>query len=53
MKLIKEFFIRQAQYNQTVRELNSLSNRDLNDLGIDRSDIRRIARDHRDALKRQ
>ena len=30
-------------YNRTVHELNSLSNRDLNDLGITRGDIRAIA----------
>jgi uncharacterized protein YjiS (DUF1127 family) len=32
-------------YNRTVTELESLSNRDLADLGIARSDIPRIARD--------
>ncbi|CDP53639.1 DUF1127 domain-containing protein [Paradevosia shaoguanensis] len=35
-----------AAYQQTVRELNALDNRQLNDLGITRSDISRIARDH-------
>ena len=39
-----------AAYQQTVRELNSLDNRSLNDLGINRSDIERIARDHVSAL---
>ena len=33
-------------YQQTVRELNSLDNRSLTDLGIARVDIPRIARDH-------
>ncbi|GLQ57611.1 DUF1127 domain-containing protein [Devosia nitrariae] len=33
-------------YQQTVRELASLDNRQLNDLGISRADINRIARDH-------
>jgi uncharacterized protein YjiS (DUF1127 family) len=33
-------------YQQTVRELNSLDNRSLTDLGISRTDIPRIARDH-------
>jgi len=32
-----------AVYRQTVRELQSLGNRDLADLGIHRSEIRRIA----------
>jgi len=33
-----------AQYQRTVRELNSLDNRQLNDLGITKSDIKNIAR---------
>lgn len=32
-----------ALYRQTLRELNALSGRDLADLGIHRSSIRRIA----------
>jgi uncharacterized protein YjiS (DUF1127 family) len=39
-----------AAYQQTVRELTSLDNRQLNDLGISRSDIQRIARDHARSL---
>lgn len=39
-----------AAYQQTVRELNSLNNRQLNDLGISRTDISRIARDHASSL---
>ncbi len=35
-----------SAYQQTMRELNSLDNRQLNDLGITRTDIQRIARDH-------
>ncbi|TIP99405.1 MAG: DUF1127 domain-containing protein [Mesorhizobium sp.] len=31
-------------YNETVRELNRLNARQLNDLGINRADIERIAR---------
>ncbi|PAP96322.1 DUF1127 domain-containing protein [Mesorhizobium wenxiniae] len=31
-------------YNETVRELNRLNARQLNDLGISRGDIERIAR---------
>ncbi|MEQ1936747.1 DUF1127 domain-containing protein [Mesorhizobium sp. CN5-321] len=32
------------RYNQTVRELSRLNSRELNDLGITRSDIERVAR---------
>lgn len=32
------------RYRDTVSELNRLSNRELNDLGIARSDIRDVAR---------
>ncbi|NMA99251.1 MAG: DUF1127 domain-containing protein [Phyllobacteriaceae bacterium] len=39
-----------AAYNRTVRELNALGNRELTDLGITRSDIDRIARDHASAI---
>jgi len=39
-----------AAYQQTVRELNALDNRQLSDLGITRLDIQRIARDHARAL---
>jgi len=33
-----------AQYQQTVRELNALDNRQLTDLGIARADIKSLAR---------
>lgn len=33
------------RYNRTVAELESLSNRELADLGISRGDIRRVARE--------
>jgi uncharacterized protein YjiS (DUF1127 family) len=31
-------------YNETVRELNKLNSRQLNDLGINRGDIEKVAR---------
>ena len=39
-----------AAYQQTVRELASLDNRQLSDLGINRTDIQRIARNHANSL---
>jgi len=36
---------RWRRYRQTVRELESLSTRELGDLGIIRADIPRVARD--------
>ena len=36
---------RRAVYRQTVRELNALTTRDLNDLGISRSMIHGLARE--------
>ena len=43
---IRQTFKKWAAYQQTVRELTALDNRQLNDLGITRNDITRIARDH-------
>ena len=43
---IRKTFKKWAAYQQTVRELAALDNRQLNDLGISRTDINRIARDH-------
>ena len=43
---IRQTFKKWAAYQQTVRELTALDNRQLNDLGITRTDITRIARDH-------
>lgn len=36
---------RYARYRQTYKELSRLSDRDLKDLGINRSDIKAISRD--------
>ncbi|WP_417581619.1 DUF1127 domain-containing protein [Pelagibacterium sp.] len=47
---IRKTFQKWSAYQQTVRELNSLGNRELNDLGISRGDIERIARDHASQL---
>lgn len=43
---IRQTIKKWAVYQQTVRELAALDNRQLSDLGINRSDIQRIARDH-------
>lgn len=43
---IRQTFKKWAAYQQTVRELNALDNRQLSDLGISRTDIQRVARDH-------
>ena len=43
---IRQTFRRWNAYQQTVRELNALDNRSLNDLGISRGDISRIASEH-------
>ncbi|WP_022707685.1 DUF1127 domain-containing protein [Paracoccus zeaxanthinifaciens] len=40
---LQENRARRAVYKQTVRELNALTTRDLNDLGISRSMITRLA----------
>jgi uncharacterized protein YjiS (DUF1127 family) len=47
---IRQTLKKWAAYQHTVRELTSLDNRQLNDLGIARTDIQRIARDHVRAL---
>jgi uncharacterized protein YjiS (DUF1127 family) len=47
---IRQTLKKWAAYQQTVRELASLDNRQLNDLGISRGDIQRIARDHVSSL---
>ena len=39
-----------AQYQRTMRELNALDARQLNDLGISRTDIQKIAREDARAL---
>ena len=43
---VRKTFRKWQAYQQTVRELNALDNRQLNDLGITRGDISRIARTH-------
>jgi uncharacterized protein YjiS (DUF1127 family) len=37
-------FTNWVKFRQTVSELGRMSSRELNDIGIDRADIRRIAR---------
>lgn len=40
---LKTSLVQRAIYRKTIQELNALSNRDLADLGIGRSQIRRVA----------
>jgi uncharacterized protein YjiS (DUF1127 family) len=47
---IRQTLKKWSAYQQTVRELASLDNRQLNDLGISRNEIQKIARDHARAL---
>ncbi|MDP1731140.1 MAG: DUF1127 domain-containing protein [Devosia sp.] len=47
---IRQTLKKWAAYQQTVRELTALDNRQLNDLGINRTDIQRIARDHASSI---
>ena len=47
---IRQTFKKWQAYQQTVRELASLDNRQLNDLGITRADIQKIARNHAQTL---
>lgn len=44
-KTLKTRYSQWQRYSRTVRELEALSNRDLADLGISRSDIGRVARE--------
>jgi Uncharacterized conserved small protein len=43
---IKKAFAGWTTYRNTVRELSRLDNRTLDDLGITRGDIDRLAREH-------
>lgn len=43
---IRDRFRKWAEYQRTVRELTELDNRSLSDMGINRADIRAIAREH-------
>jgi len=43
---VSRAFKRWKEYNTTVYELNRLTDRDLNDLGIHRCDIEFVARKH-------
>lgn len=43
---VKAAYALRVEYNRTYAELQSLSDRELNDIGVRRCDIRDIARDH-------
>ncbi|MES0827511.1 DUF1127 domain-containing protein [Ruegeria sp. SCP11] len=42
----KEAYTLRAEYNRTYSELQGLTDRELNDIGVRRCDIKDIARDH-------
>ena len=44
-KLVKDAMARRRLFNQTLAELNALSDRDLTDLGISRDSIVELARE--------
>ena len=44
-EVLKSRYATWKRYSRTVSELESLSNRELADLGIGRSDIRKLARE--------
>ncbi len=43
---VKESYALRAEYNRTYSELQGLTDRELNDIGVRRCDIKDIARDH-------
>ena len=43
---VQEYLARRAEYKKTVSELQSLSNRELADLGLSRASISSIAYEH-------
>jgi uncharacterized protein YjiS (DUF1127 family) len=43
VKKLQRYIQMRSRYNRTVSELSKLSNRDLADLGLARSDIERVA----------
>ncbi|WP_170574991.1 DUF1127 domain-containing protein [Ruegeria atlantica] len=43
---VKEAFTLRAEYNRTFSELQGLTDRELNDIGVRRCDIKDIAHDH-------
>jgi uncharacterized protein YjiS (DUF1127 family) len=44
------YFKRRAVYNQTFKELSALSNRELNDIGVSRGDIRFLSLEHANSV---
>lgn len=47
---LRSRFKKWAAYQQTVRELSALGNRELSDLGINREEIHKVARQHINGL---
>jgi uncharacterized protein YjiS (DUF1127 family) len=46
LKTIAEKFSAWRRYREALRELSDLTNRELNDIGISRDEIRAVAREH-------
>jgi uncharacterized protein YjiS (DUF1127 family) len=43
---VKEAYVLRAEYNRTYSELQGLTDRELNDIGVRRCDIKDIAQEH-------
>lgn len=51
IRKIQDFLEQRSVYKRTYAELNSLTNRELHDIGIDRSEIYSIA--HQEMLRKR
>ncbi|MEL7282006.1 MAG: DUF1127 domain-containing protein [Pseudomonadota bacterium] len=45
---LRDAYAKRATYNKVLRELSSMSNRELTDINLCRGDIRRVAREAMD-----
>ena len=51
IRKIQNFLEQRTVYNRTFKELNALTNRELNDIGINRSEIYNIA--HQEMIRKR